>query len=101
MRTKAVGNPESGLPADGYGVPGNGDGLIHLPPGRTTTLGINMSVVVGRSLEKRYGDDLVFTGLDFAIGQGRPHRPGRTERQRQVVAAEGHRGVLTTTLTGG
>ena len=29
-----------------------------------------MSVVVGRSLEKRYGDDLVFTGLDFAIGQG-------------------------------
>lgn len=29
-----------------------------------------MSVVLGRSLEKRYGDDLVFTGLDFAIGQG-------------------------------
>ena len=29
-----------------------------------------MSVVVGRSLEKRYGDDLVFTNLDFAIGQG-------------------------------
>ncbi len=29
-----------------------------------------MSVVVGRSLEKRYGNDLVFTGLDFAIGQG-------------------------------
>ena len=29
-----------------------------------------MSVVVGRSLEKRFGDDLVFTGLDFVIGQG-------------------------------
>lgn len=40
MRTKAVGNPGSGLPADGYGAPGNGDGYIHLHSAAQQHLGL-------------------------------------------------------------